>query len=106
MMEVKASPHEQLLTLSREMLTLAESSEWERLAEMEQSRESLFYLVFSEMGSHNAALGREILAIDKEIMTLARAAMSNVQHDAQKLRDAGKANNAYQAIQALVSGGS
>lgn len=88
------------------MLALANKGEWEKLAELEQTREALFYSVFSEMGSHNAALGREILAIDKKIMTLAKAAMSNVQQDAQKLRNAGKAKNAYQAIQALASGGS
>jgi hypothetical protein len=105
-MKTKASSHEQIQKLSREMLALANRGEWAKLAEVEQTRESLFYSVFSDMDSHNAALGREILAIDKKIMTLARAAMSNVQQDAQKLRDAGKANNAYQAIQALGTGGS
>ena len=105
-MDTKPSSHEQLLKLSREMLTLAKRGEWDKLAEVEQTRESLFYSVFTEMDSNNAALGQEILAIDEKTMTLARAAMSNVQQDAQKLRDAGKANNAYQAIQALASGGS
>lgn len=104
-MQANVSPHEQLLQLSREMLALANSGEWEKLTDVEQTRESLFYSVFSEMGTHNAALGREILAIDKEIMTLAKAAMADVQQDAHKLRNAGKANHAYQAIQALASGG-
>ena len=102
-MAVNASPNEQLLALTREMLASAEEGDWERLAELEQSRKPLFYQVFEQVGSRNADLAQEVLSIDEKTMQLAKSGKPALQQELLKLRSSGIANNAYQVIQDYAS---
>ena len=102
-MAVNASPNEQLLALTREMLASAEEGDWERLAELEQSRKPLFYQVFDQVGSSNADLAQEVLSIDEKTMQLAKSGKPALQQELLKLRSSGIANNAYQVIQDYAS---
>ena len=102
-MAVNASPNEQLLALTREMLASAEEGDWERLAELEQSRKPLFYQVFDQVGSRNADLAQEVLSIDEKTMQLAESGKPALQQKLLKLRSSGIANNAYQVIQDYAS---
>ena len=103
MMAVNAPPNEQLLALTREMLASAEGGDWEKLAELEQSRQPLFYQVFDQVGSSNAELAREVLSIDEKTMQLAEKGMPALQQELLMLRSSGIANTAYQTIQDFAS---
>ena len=104
-MAVTVSPNEKLLALTREMLVLAEASEWEKLAELEQSRQPLFYQVFDQIVPLNAELAREVLSIDEKTMQLAEKGMPALQQELLMLRSSGIANTAYQTIQDFASSG-
>jgi hypothetical protein len=104
-MAVTASPNDQLLALSREMLASAEESDWEKLAELEQNRQPLFYQVFDQIESTNADLAREVLSIDEKTRQLAEKGMPVLQQELLMLRSSGIANTAYQTVQDFASSG-
>lgn len=97
------SPNERLLALTREMLTSAQASDWEQLAELEQTRLPLFHQIFAEGVSGNVELAREVLLIDEKTKSLAEAEMPVIQHEIDIMKNSGKAKNAYQTIQGFTS---
>ena len=97
--EVDSSPSDQLLAQTQEMLSCAEAGEWERLAELEQSRLPLFHQVFDQGISGKEGLARKVLSIDEKTMELAKSAMPALQQDLLKMRNSGKANTTYQTVQ-------
>lgn len=99
-------PGEQLLNLTREMLASAQASDWERLAELEQTRLPLFHQVFDQGIVGNEELAREVLVLDEKSMELARARLPVIQRELLMMRNSGKANSAYQSIQNSTSGDS
>jgi hypothetical protein len=86
------------------MLALAEAGEWEKLAELEQSRQPLFNQVFSQVVPDNAALAREVLSIDEKIMERAKKGLPDLLQQLSKLRNSGIAQNAYHTVQGFASG--
>lgn len=100
-----AAAHGQLLALTREMLASAEESDWEKLAELEQTRQPLFYQVFDQIESSNADLAREVLSIDEQTRQLAEKGMPLLQQELLLLRSSGIANTAYQTVQDFASSG-
>lgn len=98
-MKANVSPNQRLLTLTREMLALAQASEWEQLAELEQTRRPLFDEIFAGGIADNVELAQEILLLDEKTKKLGEAGMPALQDEILMMRKLGKANNAYQAIQ-------
>ena len=101
---MNTSPNEQLLILTQEMLASAEAGDWEKLAELEKNRLPLFHQVFDQGISGIEKLARQVFLMDEKTMSLAKAGRPALQEDILKMRDSGKANSAYQAIQNLPSG--
>lgn len=99
------SANDQLLALTREMLASAEESDWEKLAELEQTRQPLFYQVFDQIESSNADLAREVLSVDEQTRQLAEKGMPVLQQELLLLRSSGIANTAYQTVQDFASSG-
>lgn len=95
------APEQQLLAMTKEMLALAETNEWDRLAELEQSRKPVFQAVFSAVTAANETLARDILAMDQKVMALAEAVKPVLQQQLAKLKISAAAKNAYQAVQEL-----
>jgi len=81
------------------MLASAELGDWEKLANLEQTRLPLFNQVFSHGVSGKEKLAMEILLVDQKTMGLAYAGMPVLQLELLSLRNSGKARNTYQAIQ-------
>lgn len=96
--------NEHLLELSLEMLACAESSDWERLVDLEKARLPLFQQVFSQVVADNVALAKQVLSIDEKTMKLAAEGMPVLQSQLLAMRNSGKAKNAYQSIQNATSG--
>jgi len=101
---VTISPTDQLHAMTQKMLALAEASDWEELAALEQSRLPLFKQIFSQGVSGNVELAREVLAMDEKTQSLAQAEMPVLQQEILLMQNSGKANNAYQSIQDSTSG--
>lgn len=90
---------EQLRALTREMLDCASQGDWERLVELEKTRLPIFQQVFASGVSGRVELAREVLAMDERTHSLAAAGLPAIQEELLKLRNCGKARNAYQSIQ-------
>lgn len=97
------SPDEQLLSLSREMLSIAEASDWEKLAEMEKVRLPLFQQVFEHGVADKLDLAREVLSIDNITRSLAEAGMPVLQQEILDIQNSGKASSVYQAVQGYAA---
>lgn len=95
---------ERLLALTRQMLACAQASEWEKLAELEQSRLPIFNLVFAQGVSDNVELARQVLSIDEEAKRLAEAGIPAIRQEILSLRKSSKANTAYQSVQNSATG--
>ena len=103
-MPSSASPDEQLLSLTREMLGCAESGEWEQLVALEQTRLPLFGKVFAKGVTGKVELARQVLELDQATKRLAETEMPALQQKILKLKNSGQANHAYQAVQGIASG--
>lgn len=99
---LELSPAEQLLSLTRDMLTSAQASDWEKLVELEKSRLPLLDQVFAQGVAGNVELAREIISTDAETKRLAQAEMPVIQDELLKLKNSGKASAAYQSIEGLT----
>jgi len=100
---VKLPPAEQLLSLTRDMLSSAQAGDWEKLVELEKTRLPILDQAFSQGIAGNVELAREVLSIDEKTKNLAEAEMPVMQNELQKMKNSGKASAAYQAIQGLTS---
>jgi len=97
------SPNEQLLTLTREMFERATAGDWDQLTTLERTRLPLLNKIFAQGISGNVELAREVLAMDEKTKKLAEAQMPILQEEILKMKNSGKASNAYQAIQNSTS---
>ena len=95
------APEDRLLTLSREMLACAEAGDWDKLVELEHERLPLFRQVFEVETANKAELAQEVLSLDETTQSLARAGMAYIQNQILQMKNSGKANDAYQAVQEL-----
>lgn len=103
-MATDLSPKEQLLTLTREMFERASAGEWDQLTTLEKARLPLLNKIFAEGISGNVELAKEVLAMDEKTKKLAEAQMPILQDEILKMKNSGKASNAYQAVQNATSG--
>jgi ABC-type phosphonate transport system ATPase subunit len=99
----KLVPTEQLLTLTQEMLTSAQASDWDKLVELEKTRLPLLNQVFSQGIADHVELARELLSIDEQTKSLAVAEMPVVQDELLKMKNSNKASTAYQTIQGFTA---
>lgn len=103
-MKANPSPTERLLAMTREMFEYATASDWDQLTKLEQLRLPLFNQVFAQGISGNEKLAREVLSIDEKTQSLAEAGIPVLQQEILMMKNSGKANNTYQAIQGIASG--
>ena len=99
---VKLSAPDQLLTITQEMLTSAQTGEWEKLVDLEKARLPLLSQVFAHGVADNVELAQEILSVDEETRRLAQAEMPVIQDELLKMKNSGKASAAYQTIEGLT----
>lgn len=90
----------QLLSLSQDMLQLAEKGDWEPVGELQQQRlqlmEALFPLDADSLNqSETAQQIKAILALDKQLMDLASAQQKEVGAVLGKLNQGRQATKAY-----------
>ncbi len=98
---LESSHLEQLLSFTREMLSLAKAGDWDKLTELEKTRLPLLNQVFAHGIAENVELAQEILSIDEQTKSLAEAEMPVIQDELLKMKTSGKASAAYQTIEAF-----
>lgn len=98
-MATDISPKEQLLTLTREMFERATAGEWDQLTTLERTRLPLLNKFIAQGIPGNVEFAKEVLAMDEKTKKLAEAQMPILQEEIQKMKNSGKASNAYQAVQ-------
>lgn len=96
---MKVPLEQQLLTLTQEMLESAQASDWDRLIELEKTRQPLFQQIFEDNIAEHEALARQVLELDLATMQLAKDALPIMEQQLIKMRNIGAVNNAYQSIQ-------
>lgn len=97
-----SDPGETALALSREMLAAARRSEWDTVVALEAKRRGMLENLFAggvpaARAERVAATAREVLALDRELSGLVRAACQRVGGDLQALRLARHAAGAYRS---------
>ena len=102
-MATDLSPNVQLLTLTREMFERATAGDWDQLTTLEKTRLPLLKKVFAQGITGKVELAKEVLALDEKTKKLAEAQMPILQDEILKMKNSGKASNAYQAVQNATS---
>ncbi len=100
-METPRTASEQLFSLTQQMLLAAQNGKWDTLTQLEQTRLPLFDQVFAGGIADNVELARQVLAIDEQTKDLVVAEMPRIQSELQKMKNASKANAAYQFIESF-----
>ncbi len=92
---------EQILELSREMLTLGKQGEWEQVEKLQQSRERLIRESFplsdeKAADAESARIIEQVLAIDGQIKDAAEGQRHEIRQTLSKLNQGRAATKAYQ----------
>ena len=92
---------DEALALSREMLTLGEQGEWERVIELEPQRREMLHRAFARQGPLNetdAGRIRDILKLDKSLIQCGIQARDAVAGELSQMRLGKKVAQAYRAV--------